>query len=116
VPVYEARYRWEKGTRRFWVFGRDERVHAPKYPLSLARVGLAAGGVVAAIGAVCAAVGLDARSPPEPTPTVATEPGVTPTSVPWTMVYDGGGATPAGEVQGERMNSHVIPAPSTRTR
>jgi hypothetical protein len=43
VPVYEARYRWGKEVRRFWVYGTDEQVHAPGYPLSILRIGLAAG-------------------------------------------------------------------------
>lgn len=43
VPVYEARYRWGKETRRFWIFGQDNQVHAPKYPLSIQRVGMAIG-------------------------------------------------------------------------
>lgn len=37
VPVYRAEYRWGKGTRCFFVYGKG-RVHAPSYPLSPPRL------------------------------------------------------------------------------
>ncbi|MFO0589651.1 MAG: hypothetical protein U0441_19085 [Polyangiaceae bacterium] len=43
VPVYEARYPWGKDTRRFWIYGHDKNVHAPDYPRSIVRIGLAIG-------------------------------------------------------------------------
>jgi hypothetical protein len=77
VPVYEAHYRWGKETRRFWVFGTDKQVHAPKFPLSLIRLGMAIGipaAVLAGFGTVSA---MDAQPPPRP-PVVATTPAWTP--------------------------------------
>lgn len=75
VPVYEARYRWGKEHRRFWVFGNEHQVYAPNYPLSIARL-TAAIGIPTAV--VCGLITLGAmqskdargptRPPPRPTP------------------------------------------------
>lgn len=43
VPVYEGRYPWGKETRRFWIYGHEMNVHAPDYPRSIVRIGLAIG-------------------------------------------------------------------------
>ncbi len=76
VPVYEARYSWGKETRRFWVFGNDEQVYAPKYPLSLVRLGFVIGLPMAAI-AIGAALFMVAQQPPAagpPAPQGTTQP------------------------------------------
>ena len=39
VPVWEARYRWRKEERKFWVYGTNQLAHAPNYPASPWRVG-----------------------------------------------------------------------------
>jgi len=66
VPVYEARYRWGKETRRFWVYGTDQQVYAPKYPLSIVRLGMAIGIPAAVVGGVIAFLASQAgpQSPP----------------------------------------------------
>jgi len=66
VPVYEGRYRWGKQTRSFWVFGTDQRVHAPRYPISPWRVGGAALGVVAVPAALVGANVVGTSHPPAP--------------------------------------------------
>ena len=74
VPVYEARYRWGKETRRFWIYGTDEQVYAPKYPLSIVRLGMAIGiptAVLGGFGAMMAVGARQAQSPP-PRPAVVT--------------------------------------------
>jgi len=65
VPGYEARYRWGKETRAFWVYGTDQQVHAPKFPLSPWRVGGAVVGGLSVPGAIVAA-SLNAHSSPPP--------------------------------------------------
>jgi hypothetical protein len=77
VPVYEARYAWGRETRRFWVYGLERRIHAPRYPLSRARIGAIAGGVATVLGGsvavfVAAAGGRTPAPilPPEPAPVV----------------------------------------------
>ncbi len=85
VPVYEARYRWGKGQRRFWVYGTDQQVHAPEYPLSLVRLGAAIGIPVAAVGGVLAFLAAQAPPappPPRPTPVVVAAPARTPPPIP----------------------------------
>lgn len=75
VPVYEACYRWGKETRRFWVFGSDEQVYAPKYPLSIVRLGLAIGIPAAIVSAGIGAVTLASApqsQPPRPPAAVTT--------------------------------------------
>ncbi|MBK8259078.1 MAG: PEGA domain-containing protein [Polyangiaceae bacterium] len=72
VPVYEARYRWGKEQRRFWVFGTDRLVYAPKYPLSVHRL-------VAAIGLpTAAAAGVFGFLASQPGPPVSPPMPVTP--------------------------------------
>lgn len=71
VPVYEARYKWGKETRRFWIYGNDEQVYAPKYPLSTARIGLAVG-IPAAVIAAGAGLFTYAQRPPDSPPPAAT--------------------------------------------
>ncbi|MDC3960364.1 hypothetical protein [Polyangium jinanense] len=66
VPVYEARYRWGKETRTFWVFGTDRRVHAPRYPVSPWRVGGAVLGGVSVPAALVGANLLGQTAPPPP--------------------------------------------------
>jgi hypothetical protein len=41
VPVWEARYAWGRDERRFWVFGTDLQVHAPRFPVSASKVAAA---------------------------------------------------------------------------
>jgi eukaryotic-like serine/threonine-protein kinase len=40
VPVVEATYVWRRKQRQFWVFGTDQKVFAPRYPLDPLRIGL----------------------------------------------------------------------------
>lgn len=54
VPVHEARYRWGKKTRRFWVYGIERAIHAPDFPTSRARVSLA----IAAVSLLAAIIAL----------------------------------------------------------
>ncbi len=72
VPVHEAHYAWGKETRRFWVFGLEEQVYAPSYPLSILRIaGVTAAGL-AAVGLVVAmiiTVGSQPDSASKPIPT-----------------------------------------------
>lgn len=56
VPVYEARYAWRDGGRRFWVFGTDRKVHAPEFPVSVGRIGLLVAAVLALVGGAIALV------------------------------------------------------------
>ncbi len=72
VPVYEARYSWGKETRRFWVFGNEEQVYAPHYPLSIQRVGLAIGIPLAILASTGAYV--YSQSSPDPPPYTAPSP------------------------------------------
>jgi hypothetical protein len=53
VPVWEAHYTWGREERRFWVFGTDCQVHAPRYPLSIAKI---LGLVMVALGMIALAV------------------------------------------------------------
>lgn len=66
VPVHEAVYTWGKTTRKFWVYGLDEQVHAPDYPLSVIRISLAAAGVAAVVGGVAYALCAVSESSPRP--------------------------------------------------
>lgn len=80
VPVYEARYRWGKETRTFWVFGDDQQVYAPKYPLSLQRVGMAVGIPIAVVlgggaGLWAASLPPDPPAHAAPAPATVTPPG-----------------------------------------
>jgi hypothetical protein len=43
IPVYEARYRFGREERMFWIYGAERNVHAPRYPVSPLRVGAAIG-------------------------------------------------------------------------
>ncbi len=70
VPVYEAHYTWGKETRRFWVYGTDLQILAPKYPISLVRVGFAVGVPTTLVG-TAALVGLAGASEPPPRPLIA---------------------------------------------
>ncbi|MRG92224.1 hypothetical protein [Polyangium spumosum] len=74
VPVYEARYRWGKDTRSFWIFGTDRRVHAPRYPISPWRVGGAVLGVVAVPGVIVGANVVGTSYPPAPFPSIGDAP------------------------------------------
>jgi hypothetical protein len=56
VPVHEASYRWGKATRRFWVYGLERAVHAPDFPLSTARLGIAIAIAVIVLGAIVGVV------------------------------------------------------------
>ncbi len=75
VPVHEASYAWGKETRRFWVVGLDEQVHAPRYPLSVIRLSLAAGVPCAVLVGVMCLLMVDGsadrhrRESPKPSPT-----------------------------------------------
>jgi hypothetical protein len=68
VPVYEARYAWGKETRRFWVYGTDQQVHAPKYPLSIIRLGMAIGIPTAVVGGMIAFLAAQSQPPSHPPP------------------------------------------------
>jgi hypothetical protein len=72
VPVYEARYTWGKETRRFWIYGNDQQVYAPKYPLSNVRLGLAIGLPVAVLAGVAATVVASAQPPTSQPPAQTT--------------------------------------------
>jgi len=84
VPVYEARYHWGHEVRRFWVYGKDRRVHAPQYPISRLRVAGAALGSVAVPATLAVSLALGKRPDPpvydEPPSTLAAP--VSPTSIP----------------------------------
>lgn len=74
IPVYEGRYQWGKDLRQFWVYGTDQQVYAPNYPLSILRVGLAVGIPLAALGALVAFILASASphyAPPPPRPAVS---------------------------------------------
>lgn len=49
VPIHAASYVWGGRQRRFWVLGANQLVHAPDYPVSWSRVGLAAVGGLAGV-------------------------------------------------------------------
>jgi hypothetical protein len=66
VPVYEARYPWGKETRRFWIYGTDQQVYAPEFPLSISRLGMAIGIPVAVVGGVIAFLAAQAQPTPPP--------------------------------------------------
>ncbi len=77
VPVYEAKYRWGKATRRFWIFGNDQQVHAPDYPLSIQRVAAAIAiplAVVLGGGALFLIATAPDRPPPPHYPAVQSSP------------------------------------------
>lgn len=59
IPAWEAAYRWKSELRRLWIYGHRTRVHAPRYPLSIARIALALSPlVVGGAAAVAYALGL----------------------------------------------------------
>jgi hypothetical protein len=73
VPVYEARYKWGKATRRFWVVGNDEQVYAPNFPRSIVRIGLAVAIPTVIVGgfiAFIASEGYRNSAPPAPRPAI----------------------------------------------
>jgi hypothetical protein len=56
VPVHEARYRWGKKTRRFWVYGLERAIHAPDFPISRHRVASLIGAIALVVAIVAVVV------------------------------------------------------------
>lgn len=61
VPVYRAEYQWGKATRHFFVYG-DERVWAPRFPISIVRSTTLAATLVSLTGAVAVLIARDRAS------------------------------------------------------
>ncbi len=78
VPVWEARYHWGSEVRRFWIYGKDRRVHAPNFPISRLRVAGAILGSAAVPTSLVAAYAMSGPArPPEPSYTYTPPPTIT---------------------------------------
>jgi hypothetical protein len=74
VPVHEARYRWGKEVRSFWVYGTDQQVHAPSFPRSPWRVGGAIAFGLSVVAVPVGAVAVESESAPPPRPAMTAAP------------------------------------------